>query len=167
AARSTVTFIVSIRLPAWGSSKGVTKLTRARVFRKGAGGRARTYPMHLEAVPRGGPPPPDCRGRPRLAYVAQGPSLFRLRGARRHRRGGPTPAIGVSAARSLQQARSLCPRDSLSFVRRVAPWYDRDRRNVDRSPGATATSTSSRDTSPPAVDAPHWPCAATTEGPRG
>src|SRR5215510_196439 len=74
AARSTVTFIVSIRLLAWGSSEGVTKLTRARVFRKGAGDRAHTYPMHLEAVPRAGVPH-DCRGRPRLAVRRPKPHL--------------------------------------------------------------------------------------------
>ena len=65
AARSTVTFIVSIRLLALGASKGVGKLARARVFRKA---RGRPKPPLTQRIWQQSP----GRGRPRLPAADRG-----------------------------------------------------------------------------------------------
>src|SRR6266566_6773819 len=51
AARSTVTFIVSIRLLALGALEGVRKLARARAFRKTKADHSPDFLQHLAAVP--------------------------------------------------------------------------------------------------------------------
>src|SRR5262245_9856512 len=87
AARSTVTFIVSTRLLAWGVLEGATKLTRVRVFRKAERDRARTYPTHLAAVPRAGCPR-TADGRPGPGMRRPNARVVRSVAAPRRRRRG-------------------------------------------------------------------------------
>src|SRR5438876_7130203 len=76
AARSTVTFIVSIRLLALGASKGGREVGACARFSQGPRPtEAPTYPTHLAAVPRAGVPT-TAGGRPRPGMPSSNRAFF-------------------------------------------------------------------------------------------
>src|SRR5436309_6608204 len=96
AARSTVTFIVSIRLLALGGLEGGKEVGACARFSQGPRPtEAPTYPTHLAAVPRAGAPT-TAGGRPRPGMPSSNRAFFLgLAVAPQPRRSAPTPAIGV------------------------------------------------------------------------